>query len=150
MGCYKAVCIWQQEHDCCDSKIKQVCAQLENRNQVPACVDQVGPLVLPQDVNIGLFEAHIRGGHPMAALGAGGTRQVAALPASLHAHAATAAVSDRLSSPLPVITSVFRTHHAPSSESGRVVCGARTLACQLCCMTLLSSRDGLGCDSCWQ
>lgn len=51
------------------------------------------PWPLVQDVNIGLFEAHIRGGQPMAALGAGGTRQVAALPPSVHAHAATAAVS---------------------------------------------------------
>lgn len=47
-----------------------------------------------QDVNIGLFESHIQGGHPMAGLSAGGTRQVAALPPSVHAHAATAAVSD--------------------------------------------------------
>lgn len=46
-----------------------------------------------QDVNIGLFEHHIRGGLPMASLGAGGRREVAALPPSLHAHAATAAVS---------------------------------------------------------
>jgi hypothetical protein len=53
-------------------------------------------LLCLQDVNISLFEAHIRGGQPMAALGAGGTRQVAALPTSLHAHAATAAVSNCL------------------------------------------------------
>jgi hypothetical protein len=58
------------------------------------------PHTPPQDVNIELFESHIRGGQPMAGLSGAGTRQVAALPPSVHAHAATAAVSDISAQPV--------------------------------------------------
>lgn len=59
----------------------------------PEPASLMSPPLPPQDVNIGLFESHIRGGLPVAALGPGGTREMPALPPSLHAHAATAAVS---------------------------------------------------------
>jgi hypothetical protein len=68
-----------------------VVARLHGYSQPLTAAAAAAAAAVPQDVNIELFEAHIRGGQSMTSLGRGGG-VMAALPAA-HAHKSTAAVS---------------------------------------------------------